>query len=309
MLAAELLRSGQLVAIPTETVYGLAARIDDPSAIAEIFRVKGRPLDNPLIVHCAAIEDIGKVAADIPPIAWELLRRFAPGPLTLVLHRRDDVPPIVSAGLPTIAVRVPALEVTRELIAAVGVPLVAPSANRSGRPSPTRAEHVLEDFDGHIAAVLDAGLCSIGIESTVLSLVGTTAIARPGVITAADLATILGYEPPLLDHGTESAPIAPGMKYRHYAPTAPVILIESLDHVYHRADANVVVLSTQPISGMLNVRPLRAATLYDEFRRADREGREAIYVLLTPDIRTDAALMNRLQKAAASSRLGSQHQP
>ncbi len=298
--AAELLKQGKLVAIPTETVYGLAARADDEAAITEIFRVKGRPLDNPLIVHCATPADIETIAKNIPPIAWVLLERFAPGPLTLILERSDNVPPIISAGLPTIAVRVPAPAVTRQLIELVGVPLVAPSANRSGRPSPTRAEHVLEDLDGSIAAVVDAGPCAIGIESTVLSLVGTIGIARPGAITAEELASVLGFTPPRVYSSSRQNPIAPGMKYRHYAPATPVILIESPEQLKSVVNANIVVLSTQDISGSFVVRPLRTATLYDEFRRADREHRDAIYVIISPDVRTDAALIDRLLKAAAS---------
>lgn len=299
-LAAALLQSGQLVAIPTETVYGLAARLGDENAIRTIFQVKGRPPDNPLIVHCARIDDISQVATRIPPIAWQLLERFAPGPLTLVLERKEGVPAIISAGLPTVAVRIPALDVTREVIARVGEPVVAPSANRSGRPSPTCVAHVLEDLDGMIAAVLDAGPCTIGIESTVLNLVGDIAIARPGAITAEDLASVLGFPPPLMDVSSHT-PIAPGMKYRHYAPSIPVILIESLDALPSVMQNTSVVLSTQPLPETYNWRPLHRATVYDEFRRAERQQRQAIYVLLTPDVRKDVALMNRLQKAAAPS--------
>ncbi|GIV54137.1 MAG: hypothetical protein KatS3mg039_0655 [Candidatus Kapaibacterium sp.] len=307
--AGALLRAGKLVAIPTETVYGLAACADDATAIAEIFCVKGRPLDNPLIVHCQAPEEIELVATDIPPIAWQLLERFAPGPLTLVLKRRQDVPALISAGLPTVAVRIPSPSVTRQLIAHVGTPLVAPSANRSGRPSPTCAAHVLEDLDGHIAAVLDAGPCPIGIESTVLLLVGDITIARPGAITAADLATVLGFEPPLLGPSSAETPCAPGMKYRHYAPAIPVILLESPDQLPQSTDANIVVLATQPLDGRFVVRPLQPATLYDEFRRAEREGRTALYVLVTEDIRSNAALMNRLQKAATSTHTTTRNPP
>jgi L-threonylcarbamoyladenylate synthase len=297
--AATLLAAGKLVAIPTETVYGLAARVFAPSAVEEIFRVKGRPLDNPLIVHCALASDIERVATDIPHVAWRVLERFAPGPLTLVLHRHPRVPSIVSAGLPSVAVRIPALDATRRLIALVGEPVVAPSANRSGRPSPTCAEHVFDDLGGTIAAVLDAGPCAIGIESTVLNLTAEPAtIVRPGAIEAVDLAEILGYEPPIAYHSGTGAPIAPGMKYRHYAPRTPVFLTSSLETI----PSGVLVLTTAQVeSDRFRTRPLTRQTLYDEFRRADREHVPAIYVLITPDVRADRALMNRLEKASVSA--------
>ncbi|MCX7929448.1 MAG: L-threonylcarbamoyladenylate synthase [Chlorobi bacterium] len=296
--AAELLRHGELIAIPTETVYGLAARYDDDTAIARIYRVKGRPQDNPLIVHCASVEDVIHVADNVPPVAWALLERFAPGPLTLILHRKQTVSPIVSAGLPTVAVRIPALDVARQLIAEVGVPLAAPSANRSGRPSPTCAEHVLADLGGKIAAVLDAGPCSIGIESTIVMVTDQIAVVRPGSITPQDLAEVLGSEPPVL---TPDRPLAPGTKYRHYAPRIPVILIESVMQLPAGDEQNIVVLTTQRPTCNADIRPLDRRTLYEEFRRAEHEERTAIYVLVTDDVRADVALMNRLDKAATSS--------
>lgn len=297
--AAQLLRAGNLVALPTETVYGLAARIGDEHAIAEIFRVKGRPLDNPFIVHCADLEDIDRVAQNVPPLARKLFERFAPGPLTIILERREDISPTISAGMPTVAVRIPALAVTREVIRRVGEPLVAPSANKSGRPSPTCAEHVLEDLNGEIAAVLNAGPCPIGIESTVLQLVGQIAIARPGAITADDLAEILGFAPPPLEPHADAVPLSPGMKYRHYAPATPVILIESLSDIPASMQPQSVILATQPVGTGWNWRLLSRQTLYDEFRRADHLKPRAIYVLMTPDVLEDQALMNRLNKAAS----------
>lgn len=297
--AAQLLRTGNVVAIPTETVYGLAARIGDERAIAEIYRVKGRPLDNPLIVHCADLEDIDRVAQNIPPLARKLFERFAPGPLTLILERKEDISPTISAGMPTVAVRIPALAATRDVIRRVGEPLVAPSANKSGRPSPTCAEHVLEDLNGEIAAVLDAGASPIGIESTVLQLTGQIAIARPGAISADDLAEVIGFAPPLLESHTQGVPLSPGMKYRHYAPATPVILIESLNDIPTSMQPESVVLATQPVGSSWNWRLLSRQTLYDEFRRADHLNRRAIYVLLTPDVLEDQALMNRLRKAAS----------
>lgn len=296
--AAALLAAGELVAIPTETVYGLAARVFAPEAIEKVYRVKGRPMDNPLIVHCATASEIAHIATGIPTVAWRLLERFAPGPLTLVLDRHPAVPSIVSGGLPSVAVRIPALEVTRRLISLVGEPLVAPSANRSGRPSPTRAEHVFDDVGGTIAAILDAGPCAIGIESTVLNLrAEPIAIVRPGSIEPADLAEILGFEPPIIHHSGAGTPIAPGMKYRHYAPHTPVFLTDSLEAI----PAGALVLSTVPVkSNRFRTRLLSRQTLYDEFRRADREHVPAIYVLITPDLRADRALMNRIAKAAVS---------
>lgn len=306
--AAVLLRAGELVAFPTETVYGLGARVFCEEALTRIFAVKERPADNPLIVHIAAVEEVHRLAVDIPKYFWKLVEHFFPGPLTVILRRHPSVPGIVSAGLETVAVRMPRNQYALELIRLTGEPIAAPSANRSGRPSPTRAEHVLEDLEGQIAAVVDGGPCEIGLESTVLHLLlEPPVVMRPGAITAEELSAVLGV--PIRywrgqDHG---AVPSPGMKYRHYAPRAAVVLLASWKKLQQWVDAhpeaNPVVLSPEmpPRALPLLVRHLDPATLYAEFRRADTEGRTHVLVLYTPAVRTHPALADRLRKAAAAT--------
>ena len=228
--AAALLRAGETVAMPTETVYGLAADAFNGSAVKKIFEAKGRPQDNPLIVHLAAAEDLPRVAKNVPPEAQALFARFAPGPLTLVLPRADAVPAAVSAGLPTVAVRIPSHPVANALIRAAGTPLAAPSANLSGFPSPTCAEDVRDDLTGRVAAILDGGPCECGIESTVVSLAcSPPRLLRPGVVTAEALREYLPdleIDPAVLHPLAEGAAAAsPGMKYRHYAPRAAITIV------------------------------------------------------------------------------------
>jgi L-threonylcarbamoyladenylate synthase len=226
--AADLLRKGRLVAFPTETVYGLGANALDERAVARIFEAKGRPTTDPLIVHLAAAADLASIARAIPAIAYELARRFWPGPLTLVLSRQAHVPASVSAGLDTVAVRVPAHPVAHRLIAAAGLPVAAPSANRFTRPSPTSAAHVLSDLGDRIDLLLDGGATTIGVESTVVDLTGPVpAVLRPGGITVEKLRQVtpeIEYMPRYLSE--DSAASAPGGMLRHYAPEAQLTLVE-----------------------------------------------------------------------------------
>ncbi len=229
--AGEILRRGGVVAIPTETVYGLAASALDEGAVGRIFAAKGRPSDNPLIVHICELDQLPLLWREVPQRALRLAKAFWPGPLTIVLPKTDAVPACVSAGLDTVGVRFPASEQARAVIRAAGVPLAAPSANASGRPSPTEAQHVLEDMDGKIDAVLDGGPCPVGVESTVLDLTGERPrILRPGAITLEMIEDALGrtdVDDAVFRPAAEGeAPRAPGMKYRHYAPKAPVIVFE-----------------------------------------------------------------------------------
>ena len=235
--AARLLREGKTVAIPTETVYGLAADALDPSAVAAIFEAKGRPQDNPLIVHIADRGQLAPLVTHIPPEALRLADLWWPGPLTMILPRADIVPAIVSAGLPTVAVRLPAHPAARAIIKAAGTPLAAPSANISGRPSPTSAAHVLADLGGKIAAVVDGGPCGIGVESTVISLIDKPRLLRPGGVTPEMLCEVLpdliidqAVKSPLTDE-TKAAP-SPGMKYQHYSPNADVIIVRGKQQEY-----------------------------------------------------------------------------
>ncbi|MDR0531549.1 MAG: threonylcarbamoyl-AMP synthase [Oscillospiraceae bacterium] len=228
--AARLLRAGELVAIPTETVYGLAANALDPAAVRSIFAAKGRPQDNPLIVHVPDIGAAEPLAADMPAKARELAERFWPGPLTIILKKSERIPDVVSAGLGTVALRVPAHPAALGLLRVCGLPLAAPSANLSGSPSPTTAAHVLHDFDGKIAAALDGGPCRVGVESTVVTLAAPApTLLRPGGVAPEALRAVLGE----LEISSAVAralrpdePAAsPGMKYKHYAPNAELILI------------------------------------------------------------------------------------
>ena len=229
--AAGILTSGGLVGIPTETVYGLGANGLDPEAVHAIFEAKGRPQDNPLILHIPDAGWLERYCRDIPPAAYALARRFWPGPLTMILPRRPLVPDAVTAGLDTVGMRCPACDVTREVIAAADVPVAAPSGNTSGRPSPTTAAAMLEDMEGKIDAILDGGPCAVGVESTIIDLTVTPPrLLRPGGVTLEELEEVLGMvevDPAvrrLMAPGEQ--PKAPGMKYRHYAPKAPVTVVK-----------------------------------------------------------------------------------
>lgn len=228
-LGAELIQSGALVAFPTETVYGLGANGLDGEAVEKIFIAKGRPNDNPLILHVAKKSDVKRLWAHVPRLANTLMDTFWPGPLTLIFNRSEIVPNQVTAGLETVAVRMPQDKTARLLIQKAGVPIAAPSANLSGKPSPTTARHVLEDMDGRIPLILDGGECRFGVESTVLSLVGKPTILRPGAVTREMLESVIGpveLAKSILQPLKEGDKVlSPGMKYRHYAPNADVIVV------------------------------------------------------------------------------------
>lgn len=229
--AARLLAAGELVAFPTETVYGLGADARNDAAVSRIFAVKGRPSDNPLIVHIAAAEELDRIALHVGPLARRLAAAFWPGPLTLVVEAVPGLSPRVSAGLSTVAVRVPAHPVALGLLRAFDGPVAAPSANRSGRPSPTRAAHVLADLGGRIAAVIDGGPTAVGLESTVVDTRGPRIhVLREGGVTREMLAAVLGADavaPPARAAASEDGPArSPGMRHQHYAPRCRVVLVE-----------------------------------------------------------------------------------
>lgn len=228
--AGSALASGDIVAFPTETVYGLGASAFLPESVREIFRLKGRPADNPLIVHLLSAEDLDGVVSSVPPAFRILYEAFSPGPLTFVMPRGNRIPDEVSAGLPTVAVRFPSQPAARALLSAAGVPVVAPSANVSGRPSPTRARHVLDDFAGRIPWVIDDGPCEVGLESTVIDLTcDPIKVLRPGVVTPEAIYEKTGIKVALWEKTAEKNeivnPPSPGMKYRHYAPKAQVCIV------------------------------------------------------------------------------------
>lgn len=308
LAAAGLIRRGRLVAFPTETVYGLGADATKGRAVARIFVAKGRPADNPLIVHVADLEQVKEVTSSLPESALELMRRFWPGPLSLVLPRSAALPREVSAGLPTVAVRMPAHPVALSLIRAAGVPIAAPSANRSGRPSPTELRHVLEDLAGRIDAVLDGGSCMVGVESTVLDLSGARpVILRPGGITREHLENALGTKIYVERGNRADYPPAPGSQYRHYAPRAPLILvtgprarrmamIRALAAGYRRRGFKVGVLQVSP--GPAGPRQM-AKDLFPALRRFDTRDVDLILAEGISPQGLGSTVMNRLRQAAA----------
>jgi L-threonylcarbamoyladenylate synthase len=294
--ASALIAAGHLVAFPTETVYGLGADARNEDAIRAVFRAKGRPADNPLIVHGADVPALQAFAV-FDERALAVAARYWPGPLTLVLPVREGVSPLITAGLSTVAVRVPDHPQALSLLRVAG-PLVAPSANRSGRPSPTTAQHVRDDLGAEVALVLDGGACRVGIESTVLDLsAATPTVLRPGIIGAAELGTVLGSALGAVDTSGQ-APRAPGMKYRHYAPTIPVELV--LADTPPLVEPTTFVLTPQAeqaaFAGPSAV--LSEATLYDELRRAELSGASAILIYARPDTLGEG-MLDRIRKAAA----------
>jgi L-threonylcarbamoyladenylate synthase len=323
--AAQCVRNGGLVAFPTETVYGLGAHALDRAAVARIFAAKGRPFTDPLIVHVASIDDARRLVASWPETAARLAARFWPGPLTMVLPRADIVPDEVTAGLPSVAVRMPAHPVARAVLQEAAIPIAAPSANLFSRPSPTTAAHVLADLDGRVDIVLDAGPTPVGVESTVIDLTGAVPmILRPGGTTREDLAAVLetavGDAPP----PSQTAPMAsPGLLERHYAPRAPLTVYEGEDRarVLERlaADADRLLAAGRRIGLLLHDedrvdRPaadvrrlgsvgrldLLAANLYAELRALDARDLDAILVHGVADARgLGAAVRDRLRRAAS----------
>lgn len=294
--AAAAIRSGGLVAMPTETVYGLAADATNPTAIERVFAVKGRPRDHPLIVHLAASDDLPKWAPDASPAALAIAAASWPGPVTIIVPRSDDLPAEVAGGRNTVGLRVPAHRVAQRLIAAAGVPVAAPSANRFGAVSPTTAEHVLDDLGEHLVAgrdlVIDGGPCRVGVESTIIDCtVEPPQILRAGAITAEQIADIIGsgLAP------AAGAPRASGMLPSHYAPECQVRVVDSAD------DAHALAAGT-PRSRILDqtddlVRYARE--LYGELRRADADGIATLIAVLPPATGLGHAIIDRLTKAAA----------
>jgi L-threonylcarbamoyladenylate synthase len=301
--AAELLKEGQLVAFPTETVYGLGAPIFNAAAIAQLFLVKGRPKDNPLIAHISALKEVERIAIDISKEAYLLMEAFFPGPLTLLLSRHPDVPEEGSAGLPTIAVRMPSHPLAQRVIQLVGEPLVAPSANLSGKPSATCASDVLEDLRGKIAAVIDGGPSALGIESTVITLEKEPTILRLGAISPQAIEKILKREVKVLSRDSNHPPSSPGMKYRHYAPEAQLKLFTSEEdlslYLTEHPRIKRLILSNKEIPSHRSL-PLSAKELYSSLRLADREKCLEIIIFCDAVAMRDLALMDRLQRASGT---------
>ena len=324
--AALILRTGGLVAFPTETVYGLGANAFDREALAGIFRVKGRPQDNPLIVHVADPKTVFQLAAEVPQKALILMETFWPGPLTIILPKNPLIPDEVSAGLNSVALRMPAHPVALELIREAGIPVAAPSANLSGRPSPTTAGHVLKDLGDLIDAVLDGGPADLGLESTVVDLTASVpAILRPGGVTLEEISRVIGelQLDSLLaqEHDFNTAPVrSPGMKYKHYAPEAPLFIIEGeplkvarrlgeLICRYQDEGKKVGVLVYEENAGLYGCGEVIiagrrrepseiAARLYSALRHFDELGVDVILAEGVEPKGLGLAIMNRLYRAA-----------
>lgn len=317
--AAALIRAGEVVAMPTETVYGLAANAENPKAVRKIFAAKGRPQDNPLIVHIAELFQMQRLCSAIPETAYALAREFWPGPLTMVLPKSNVVPDEVSAGLQTVGVRMPSHPVAASLIRISGCALAAPSANTSGRPSTTTATHVLQDMNGKIAAILDGGACTVGVESTVVSLAGEVPrLLRPGGITLEQLRAVLGtveVDRALFESVAETEKVsAPGMKYRHYAPRARVMVVQgdakkTADYIkYHRKPADGVLCFSEyaPMFSDAIMKTLgsevnlesQAQQLFDALRAFDDTEVQTIWTQCPDSAGLGLAIANRIQKAA-----------
>lgn len=307
--AACLLREGRLVAFATETVYGLGANALDAHAVARVFEAKGRPHFDPLIVHLADASWLARVASEVPDRARELAHRFWPGPLTLVLPKAEAVPDLVTAGLPTVAVRVPDHPLARELLRRADIPVAAPSANLFGRLSPTSAEHVAEQLSDRIDYILDGGPCRVGVESTVLSLAGDTpTLLRPGGLPLEDLEAVIGpvAHPDPSQHPSAAAQPSPGMLPRHYAPRTPVEIGHAADFRPGGRRVGLLTLALKEFTGFTAVEALSAtgdltqaaANFFAALRRLDAQSLDLILAEPFPEHGLGRALNDRLRRAA-----------
>lgn len=325
-IAADALRTGKVVAFPTETVYGLGANALDPEAVGKVFAAKGRPSDNPLIVHISDRKSVYELAENVPEKANKLMDKLWPGPLTLVLKKKNIIPEIISAGLDTVGIRMPGHPVALELIRQAGVPVAAPSANVSGKPSPTAAKHVLEDLDGKIEIIVDAGSSKVGLESTVLDVtVEPPVLLRPGGITPEEIEGIIGpieIDKTILGKINEdNIPRAPGMKYKHYSPKAHVIIVSSgnpdrqVAKIIELANRNekegkqVGICATDQtiehyrgfdaisVGDRENPKTI-ASNLFSLFREFDERGAQIILAESVDKNGVGLAIMNRMVKAA-----------
>jgi len=331
--AGKIIKEGGLVAFPTETVYGLGGDALNPDSSRKIYEAKGRPSDNPLIVHIADVKDISKIAVtdniayvidDVSNKIAELADRFWPGPLTIILHKTDAVPRETTGGLDTVAIRMPSDPIALAFIKASGGFIAAPSANISGRPSPTEVSHVIEDMDGRIDMILDGGDVAIGVESTILDLTDEIPmILRPGAITVDDLSGVLGevrIDPAVIEDGSTAAPKAPGMKYRHYAPKGELVIVTGThknvtDYINRRAEEEKndllrtgVICADEHVldyrapfikcAGKLGDEETAAKRLYSILREFDHDEVDRIYSEAFDTEGIGNAVMNRLLKAA-----------
>ncbi|WP_041606045.1 L-threonylcarbamoyladenylate synthase [Halothermothrix orenii] len=323
---ASLLQKGEVVAFPTETVYGLGADATSESAVKKIFKAKGRPRDNPLIVHIGEMDQLYDIIKNpLSDTTRRLIKHFWPGPLTLIFEKKETIPGVTTAGLESVAVRFPDNPVARALIGLSSVPVAAPSANLSGSPSPTRAEHVFKDLKGRIPFIIDGGPSSVGVESTVIDIrSGNPVILRPGGVTREEIAEVTGFSPENPDNEDRKKPLSPGMKYRHYSPRTPLYLIEIRDfdkirdvgEKYKGYNLALVITSEtdmvlkeslksfsttgikKVVIGSRNDFKKIAACMFDILRNLDTDNIDLIFFETIPEKGLGEAIMNRLAKAA-----------
>lgn len=316
--AVRLLKSGEVVGIPTETVYGLGANALDESAVRKIFKAKGRPADNPLIVHICDMEMIKPLVTHIPDLAYKCAENFWAGPLTMILPKADIIPDVTSGGLDTVGIRMPSHKTAKEVIKKCGFPIAAPSANLSGSPSPTTAEHVFNDMNGRIPAIINGGFSAVGVESTVISFENDAIrILRPGFISAEDLSEIT--QNIIIDKGVvekisnRSVVRSPGMKYKHYAPKADITIIDSSLEAFkayilkHKTQDCVCMAFDESDCDGLGVKTVcygntdeqQAHLLFDKLRELDVIGAKKVYARCPNKKGVGLAVYNRLLRAAA----------
>lgn len=316
--AAELIRNGEVVVMPTETVYGLGANALDENAVKKIYEAKGRPSDNPLIVHVSDFSEVEELVIEIPEGAKLIAEKFWPGPLTVILKKKPIIPECVSAGLKTVGIRLPENEIARNFIRACGVPIAAPSANISGKPSPTKFEHVYEDMNGRVAGIIRGGDSGVGVESTVIDMTSEIpTVLRPGGISVEQLREVLGEVLISSELKKDDIPKAPGMKYKHYSPKAPVYILKgndgavkdflskrcmfgkvaviAFDEKREALPQNVHFISL----GTKNSPESAAKRLFDCLRECDKADAKEVYAPEIPDGGLWRAVKNRLYKAAA----------
>lgn len=315
--AAKLIKSGEVVGMPTETVYGLAANAFDSEAVAKIFKAKGRPQDNPLIVHISRMEMLDGLVSEIPELAMRCAEKFWCGPLTMIMPKSDKIPMTTSGGLNTVGIRMPSNKTARALIDACGLPLAAPSANLSGSPSPTTAQHVFDDMNGRIPCIIDDGGCAVGVESTVIAFEGDSIrLLRPGFISVSDLKEVT--ENVLVDKGVlemvsqDAVVSSPGMKYKHYSPKADITIVDGdIESFQKYVSENIddgtwcMVFSDSdtadigcPALVYGNTDEEQARLLFDVLRELDKYGAQKVYARCPNKTGVGLAVYNRLLRAA-----------
>ncbi|CEQ22036.1 L-threonylcarbamoyladenylate synthase [Paraclostridium sordellii] len=321
--SASYLKSGEVVAIPTETVYGLAADAFDEKAIKKVFEVKGRPQDNPLLVHIHKLEEVYDICKDIPTEAKRVFEAFWPGSVTLIFNKKDCISDIVTAGMPTVAVRFPKSEIARAIIKESGTLLVAPSANLSGKPSTTSAQHCYNDLNGKIPCILDGGSSSIGLESTIIDMsVNPPILLRPGAVSIEEICSVIPnliYKKELLSIENSDIPKAPGMKYRHYAPDIPVTLVEgeyikTSKWISENTNENDVVICFQEFLnnfnnhkyvyslGSFKMLNIAAQNIFNLLRECDKlVNINHIYIQAPKNEGLGNSIINRLEKASSGN--------